>query len=158
MQLFYFYDEDGNACGYDKGYEDYPYLYFYNVIGGLQHFSTDKLIEGVCVSECPDDDLSSHNYGAEYEFQLPKCKGTKKNGDCKIKYKNYYISKHLFRRVCFPKSNDDIEYDPAHEYLASIYDPDSGETFKKVISHQDTVNQSGKIYIAQDAISGENDP
>ena len=31
-QLFYFYDTDRNACGHDKGYEDYPYIYFTNVI------------------------------------------------------------------------------------------------------------------------------
>ena len=36
-QLFYFYDEDGNACGHEKGFEDYPYLYFIDVISGLKN-------------------------------------------------------------------------------------------------------------------------
>ena len=160
-QLLYFYDEDGNACGYDEGYEDYPYLYFYDVIDGLQHFSTDKMINGVCLSKCPDDDISSdsNNHNPDDEFNLLNCKGTKDNGDCKIKYKNYYISKPLFRRVCFPKSNDDIQYDSVNQYLAHIYDPESGDTFKKVIDRKDIyTDTANRVYIAQDAISGENDP
>ena len=155
MQLFYFYDGEGNACGYDKGFEDYPYLYFTNVIEGLQQFSTDKMISGVCLSKCPDKDYSNHQ--PDDPITLDNCKQTGIN-NCQIRYKNYYISKPLFRRVCFPKSNDDIKYDPAHQYLANIYDPNSGETFKKVINNADTVIVSEKIYIAQDAISGENDP
>ena len=54
-QLFYFYDEDGNACGHEKGYEDYPYLYFTNVISGLKNFDKDKILSSVCVKECPND-------------------------------------------------------------------------------------------------------
>ena len=155
MQLFYFYDGEGNACGYDKGFEDYPYLYFTNVIEGLQQFSTNKMISGVCLSKCPDEDYSNHR--PDDSITLDNCKETG-NNNCQIRYKNYYISKPLFRRVCFPKSNDDIKYDPAHQYLANIYDPNSGETFKKVINNADTVTENGRIYIAQDAINGENDP
>ena len=160
MQLFYFYDEEGHACGYDKGYEDFPYLYFYDVIGGLQHFSTDKMINGVCVSKCPDKDYSS-DVNADPNFKVPlSCKKTNRN-HCEVEYKNYYKSKPLFRRVCFPKSNDDIEFDSDNQYLAEIYDPNSGETFKKVIDnkdiHTDSANNN-RVYIAQDAISGENDP
>ncbi len=158
-QLFYFYDEDGNACGHDKGYEDYPYLYFTNVITGVKTFSTDKLIKGVCVSKCPNEVLDPTQYSTGSNYQL-LCKPTKGNQNCDVSYENYYESKSLFRRLCFPKSNDEIEYDPAKQYLAHIYDPDTGETFKKVVNHEDTYSPDGgnKVYIAQDVINGEKDP
>ena len=158
-QLFYFYDEDGNACGHDKGYEDYPYLYFTNVITGVKTFSTDKLIKGVCVSKCPNEVLDPAIYRTGTNYQL-LCKPTKNNANCDVSYENYYESKSLFRRLCFPKSNDEIEYDPAKQYLAHIYDPDTGETFKKVVNHEDTYSPDGgnKVYIAQDVINGEKDP
>ena len=157
-QLFYFYDEDGNACGHDKGYEDFPYLYFTNVITGVKTFSTDKLIKGVCVSKCPNEVLDPGDYQTS-NYQL-LCKPTKGNQNCEVSYEDYYESKSLFRRLCFPKSNDEIEYDPAKQYLAHIYDPDTGETFKKVVNHEDTYLADGgtKVYIAQDVINGEKDP
>lgn len=40
------YDFDGKMCGFDEGYEDYPYLYFATPITGL-------LTQTVCVKECP---------------------------------------------------------------------------------------------------------
>ena len=52
-QLFYFYDEDGNACGHDPGFEDYKYLYFTSVLDGLKKFDTDKMLDAVCVKTCP---------------------------------------------------------------------------------------------------------
>ena len=157
-QLFYFYDEDGNASGHDKGYEDYPYLYFTNVITGVKTFSSDKLIKGVCVSKCPNEVLDPNDYQTS-NYQL-LCKPTKGNQNCEVSYEDYYESKSLFRRLCFPKSNDEIEYDPAKQYLAHIYDPDTGETFKKVVNHEDTYSPDGgnKVYIAQDVINGEKDP
>ena len=157
-QLFYFYDEDGNACGYDKGYENFPFLYFTNVIGGITTFNTDKLIKGVCVSECPNEVLDPAIYkNTATKYRLP-CKGTKGNPNCEIEYEDYYESKSLLRRLCFPKSNDEIKYDPSKQYLAHIYDPNTGETFKKVINNEDTVKRTitiggeEKIFIAQDAI------
>ena len=56
-KLFYFYDDTGHACGHDEGYEDYPYLYFTSVISGLANFDTEQLINGVCVSSCPNKTL-----------------------------------------------------------------------------------------------------
>jgi hypothetical protein len=44
--LLYVYDEDGNACGHSKGYEDYPYLYFYSIISGAASLSTETATNG----------------------------------------------------------------------------------------------------------------
>ena len=39
------YDEDGKACGYDIGYEDYNYLYFYNVISNVKNLDLGSVIK-----------------------------------------------------------------------------------------------------------------
>ena len=129
--FLYTYDEDGNACGHDKGYEDYPFLYFYNVISGVSSFSTDGVIQGVCVSECPIDkrkDVTTY-----YEL---KCKKTTKNGDCKVDKKNYYESKPILGRLCFPTSKDpELDYDPNTQVKVTIYDPNTGDSFEKVLDN-----------------------
>ena len=150
-QLFYFYDEDGNACGHDKGFEDYPYLYFYDVINGLQHFSTDKLVNGFCVKKCPNDVLEPG------QSKTLECKRSDPSKNCVVQYENYYQSKPLLKRLCFPSSNDEIKYDSTKQILAKIYDPNTGETFQKVVNMEDTIFIDDKVYIAADAIKGEND-
>ena len=154
-QLFYFYDDDGNACGYDEGYEDYPYLYFPSVLSGLKNFDTNKTLSAVCVKTCPND-KNTVITGGELELD---CKPTSLQTDCLISEKDYYESKPLLERICFPKSNDDISYDPLKQKLIEIYDPDTGDKFKKVINDEDTkTDENGRIYIAADAINGSNDP
>ena len=155
-QLFYFYDSDGNACGHDKGYEDYPYLYFSNVITGLSNVNSDEMLYSVCVKTCP------YNKDKTTPTVHLDCLKTSKTTSCDIPQKDYYESKPLFGRVCFPRSNDEIKYDPTKQYLATIYDPNTGETFKKVVSNDAThvvgSGESRRVYIAQDAINGESDP
>ena len=155
-QLFYFYDDEGNACGHDEGFEDYPYLYFTNVVDGILHFETDKIIDGVCVKMCPNETLDK---GQTYTLQ---CKRLNQTKNCNVEYKNYYQSKPLLQKVCFPNSNDKIQYDSTKQYLARIYDPDSGESFDKVVDkkdiYTDKIDNSVRVYIAADAINGEKDP
>jgi len=160
-QLFYFYDEDAKACGHDEGYEDYPYLYFTNVIGGLKSFDTNKMLTAVCVKKCP---VKISDLTASGNDVILECKPTKNNPGCKMDKKNFYESKAFIKKICFPKSNDEIEYDSTNQMLAEIYDPETGETFKKVINHVDTtkvhdpVTGEDRIFIAQDVIDGSNDP
>ena len=59
--------------------------------------------------------------------------------------------------MCFPSSNDEIKYDSTKQILAKIYDPNTGETFQKVVNMEDTIFIDDKVYIAADAIKGEND-
>ncbi len=161
-QLFYFYDEDGNACGHDKGYEDYPYLYFTNVISGLKKFDTDKIIRSVCVKECPNDkNIGPTSTNADGEKIVTiLCKKTSKMDDCTIKKENYYESKPLLQRVCFPRSEEELSYDPNTQRKIKIYDPKTGDTFEKVVDldnvHVDPAN--GRTYILEKAINGEDDP
>ena len=161
-QLLYFYDDDGKACGHDEGYEDYPYLYFTNVVNGLKSFDTDKMLQAVCVKKCPakKSDVPDTNPN---KVKLD-CHTTKLTTSCSIDEKNFYESKAFIKKICFPKSNDEIEYDSTNQFLAEIYDPETGETFKKVINHIDTtkvpdpVTGEDRIFIAQDVIDGSNDP
>ena len=148
-KLLYFYDDTGHACGHDEGYENYPYLYFTSVISGLAGFDTEQIIKGVCVSSCPNKTLEpGENYRLDCKF-----------GDdrCVVENKDYYESKQFLNRICFPKSNDEVHYDSTIQYLAKIYDPDSGESFDKVINNEDTKVVNGRVYIAEDVINGEND-
>ena len=162
-QLFYFYDEDGNACGHDKGYEDYPYLYFTNVISGLKKFDTDKILRSVCVKECPNDkNIGATSTNADGEKIVTiLCKKTSKMDDCTIKKENYYESKPLLQRVCFPRSEEELSYNPATQRKIKIYDPKTGDTFEKIVDSDnifiDTAN-GGRTYILEKAINGEDDP
>ena len=154
-QLFYFYDDTGKACGNDEGYEDYPYLYFTSVVSSLKTFDTDKIISGVCVKTCPNITLDP----TEYQNKKYRLDCKYKDEKCDVEYKDYYESKVFLERICFPKTNDEIHYDKAKQYLAHIYDPKTGETFEKVVNNEDTTkDEKGRIYIAQDVINGENDP
>ena len=159
-QLFYFYDEDGNACGHDPGYEDYKYLYFTSVISGLKKFDTDKMLDAVCVKTCPKKKPTEFTkVGSSKKYVELECHPTEKNKDCAIPSENFYESKAFIEKICFPKSDDEIEYDSTTQKLVEIYDPETGETFKKVIKNEDeTTDGAGRVYIAKDAIDGSNDP
>ena len=152
-KFFYFYDENGKACGHDDGYEKYPYLYFTSVISGLKNFDSNKLINAVCVSSCPNktlDPLTEATYRLDCQYQ---------NDSCLIDRENYYESRIFLDRICFPKSNDEKNFDEDKQTLVKIYDPDTGDTFEKVVNNEDTTrDENGRVYIAQDIINGENDP
>jgi hypothetical protein len=158
--LLYAYDEEGNACGHKEGYEDYKYLYFYSVLSGVTSFNEDKIIQGVCVSKCPSDKIKkTATPNQEYHLQ---CKATKNNPNCVVKYKDYYESKPILGRLCFPASTEEeLKYDPATEDTVEIYDPKTGETFTKVVEKNLIITSSpgdSRKYIAIDAIDGKGDP
>jgi len=155
------YDEDGNACGHDPGYEDFKYLYFTSVLGGLKTFDTDKMLDAVCVKECPKKKVAVSG-----KVTL-LCHHTKKNKNCQINEEDFYESKAFIEKICFPKSDDEIEYDKndsTTQKLVEIYDPETGETFKKVINinnditYKDGDTNHERPFIAQDAIDGSKDP
>ena len=152
--LLYVYDEDGNACGHSKGYEDYPYLYFYSIISAASSLSTETATNGICVKECPKEKKDGST-------QTLLCKKTKNKQDCDVGDSDYYESKEILKRLCFPKSDDEIEYDPATQKKVKIYDPKTGETFEKVINKEDiktdTANPPNEYYPAS-FVTGENDP
>ena len=157
--LLYTYDEDGNACGHAEGYEDYPFLYFYSVLSGVSSFDSDKLINGVCVKECPKEKIKRSDY-RNINYTL-ECVPTESNPTCGVSYLNYYESKPILNRICFPASNDEIQYDNETQILVKIYDPNTGETFEKAVDKELTKldeNDSTKVYILAEAIDGSNDP
>jgi len=150
-QLFYFYDDDGNACGHDDVVKDFPYLYFPNVINGLKNFDSDKMLQAVCVKKCP----GKYPGGTEYTLE---CHKTKLTTTCDVTKENYYESKPLLQRVCFPKSDDELSYDPDTQFKIKIYDPNTGDSFEKVVYKSDTTLDNGNVYIKQNIVTGENDP
>ena len=157
-QLFYFYDEDGNACGHEKGYEDYPYLYFTNVVSGLKSFDTNKMLNAVCVKVCPNDkNAPEQTFGSVKKVKLD-CKKTKSMADCYIDKDNYYESKPLLQRVCFPRSEDELSYDSNTQVKLNIYDPKTGDSFEKVIDKDKVTDIEGRRFILEGAINGEDDP
>ena len=156
-QLFYFYDDDGKACGHDEGYKDYPYLYFTSVVDGLKTFDTNKMLNAVCVKSCPAKKVEQTVNGDQVVSL--DCHVTSKTTSCNIPSKNFYESKVFIEKICFPRTTKEIEFDSNTQVLVEIYDPDSGETFKKVLDiNKDTYTHNGKLYIAQDAIDGKNEP
>ena len=126
--FLYVYDEDGNACG--KGdLEDYPYLYFYNVISNAKKLKTEEIFNGFCVKECPQKLFKSN----EQWKLVENCKGTLNNTNCNITFENYYESKPILNRICFPMKDDEIEYDSTVYRAINIYDPETQESFVKIV-------------------------
>ena len=166
-QLFYLYDEDGKACGHDEGYEDYPYLYFYNIISGavngVANLDYEQVMRGVCVSKCPNVVIKIESVDDWNDKYVDlDCKKTTNNQNCKVKYKDYYESKELIERICFPKSNDEISYDPTSQTKIKIYDPNSGDYFYKVIDNVDIItdttdSDNKKVYVSVDKIKPDGD-
>ena len=154
--LLYTYDEDGNACGHTEGYKEYPYLYFYTVISGATQFDTDKVINGICVSECPKEKIKESDYSSTP--YILKCHPTKNNPNCQVTYSNYYESKAILNRLCFPQSNDELEFDSQNQQKFSIYDPKTGETFEKVLDNDHVKEIGRKKYILATEIDGKNNP
>ena len=151
-QLFYFYDDDGNACGHDDIVKDYPYLYFPNVINGLKNFDSNKMLQAVCVKECPG------KHTGDFPHPL-SCHTTKLTTTCNVNKENYYESKPLLQRVCFPKSDDELSYDSDTQIKIKIYDPNTGDEFEKVVYKTDTMTDGQQnVYIKQNIVTGENDP
>jgi hypothetical protein len=151
--LLYAYDEDGKACGHSDGYEDYPYLYFYSVVSNVKSLNTDSIINGVCVKECPK---VNHNT-KEAPFYL-SCHPSKKNANCEVKKGDYYQSKVVLNRICFPMNDDEIPFDPLTQRKIKIYDTETKSTFERVVKSDEIINHpdpNGKEYILLETVKGE---
>ena len=151
--LLYAYDEDGKACGHSDGYEDYPYLYFYSVVSNVKSLNTDSIINGVCVKECPK---VNHNTKEE-PFYL-SCHPSKKNANCEVKKGDYYQSKVVLNRICFPMNDDEIPFDPLTQRKIKIYDTETKSTFERVVRSDEIINHpdpNGKEYILLETVKGE---
>ena len=151
--LLYAYDEDGKACGHSDGYEDYPYLYFYSVVSNVKSLNTDSIINGVCVKECPK---VNRNTGAG-PFHL-SCHPSKHNTNCKVEEGDYYQSKVVLNRICFPMNDDEIPFDPLTQRKIKIYDTETKSTFERVVRSDEIINHpdpNGKEYILLETVKGE---
>ena len=146
--LLYVYDENGKACGHDDGYEDYPYLYFYNAISNFNNLAITSMLNGMCVKKCPKEAPGST---ISLECKIPP----NKNPDyCSITKDNYYKSKPILNRICFPLLDDEIEAGPG-EIEIKIYDPETQSYFKKVVNNEDTTTDAnGKEYVLISKIGG----
>ena len=155
--LLYAYDEDGKACGHSEGYEDYPYLYFYSVVSNVKSLKTDSIINGVCVKECPKQVLPKDATSVPIS-----CHHTLKKTNCDIEAINYYQSKVVLNRICFPMNDDEIDFDPAFQRKIKIYDPETKSSFEKVVNQNDIIKypdgvaeEDKKEYILLETVKGE---
>ena len=152
--FLYVYDEDGNACGKDGVYKDYPYLYFYSVISNSKKLNTGDMINGFCVRECPQNAFKDQD---KTKPILLECVNTTNNGDCNVTFENYYESKPILNRICFPMTEDDeFEYDSTLYREVDIYDPETKETFKKIVAQDDIKTIDDKEYISLETVKGGN--
>ena len=153
IRLLYGYDEDGKACGYDKGYEDYPYLYFYNVLTNLKKLNFDRIINAVCVKDCPT--YIKKDYKDDKVFEL-ECKPTKNNSKCTVEYNNYYQSKKLINRFCFPSSGN-TTFDNETEQKLEVYDQDNDQLITIIVDKDKIISNKNGTFVNIEALSGEDD-
>ena len=147
-KILYSYDEDGHACGLDKGYENYSLLYFYDVIGNLEQFQISKIVNAFCVDECPNEKL---NKGENITLN---CVGTKNNQNCNVTYKNYYRSKKLLGRFCFPDNSDEEEFNDTFQEKIKVYDYSTKKNIERIVN-KDDISSDG-IYVKIDALTNNN--
>ena len=151
--LLYAYDEDGKGCGHTDGYKDYPYLYFYKVVENVKKLNTDSMINGVCVKECPKEAFPQN----QDKFILD-CHPSSRNNGCKVTPENYYQSKVVLNRICFPMNDDEIPFDPLTQRKIKIYDTETKSTFERVVRSDEIINHpdpNGKEYILLETVKGE---
>ena len=155
--FLYVYDEDGNACGKEGAYKDYKYLYFYNVIGNAKNLKIKQMINGICVKDCPKK-LFDGTAANDNEKRRVECVPTSGNSNCEIEFINYYESKPILNRICFPMEDDEISYDSTNYRAITIYDPETKSSFTKVVHQKDVITNSenNKEYILLETVKGEN--
>ena len=151
-KILYPYDEDGHACGYDKGYEDYKMLYFYNVIENLQKLKVKNIVNAFCVKECPIMKYDKKEYANKKIFL--NCIKTSNNPDCNVTYKNYYRSKELLKRFCFPSDADKEEFDPTTQEKLLVYDYSKDINIERIVD-KDDISSDG-VYVKIEALKEQN--
>ena len=152
-KLLYGYDEDGKACGYDKDYENYPYLYFYSSINNTDD-SKKTIINAFCLKQCPNMIYDIEEY--KNKNITLKCKPTRFNEKCQISHKNYYPSKVILNRYCFPEMEHEIHFDPNNQEKIEIYDAKSQNKIEKIVNKDQfyTDNNNNK-FVMVNAINGK---
>ena len=150
QKILYPYDEDGHACGYDEGYEKYKMLYFYNVIENLEKLKISKIVNAFCVEDCPSANYDKKEYENKKIFL--NCKGTENNPDCNVTYKNYYRSKNLLKRFCFPSDSDIEEFDNNTQAKILVYDYTKKINIERIVNKEDIDGE----YVKIEALKEEN--
>ena len=151
-RILYSYDEDGHACGYDKGYEKYKMLYFYNVIENLEKIKISKIVNAFCVEECPREKYNKKEY--ENKKIYLNCIPTRNNPDCSVTFKNYYKSKNLLQRFCFPTDTDKEEFDPETQEKLLVYDYSKQINIERIVDKND-ISSDGQ-YVKISSLKEEN--
>ena len=151
-KLLYGYDEDGKACGQDKDYENHPYLYFYSSINNTNGIK-ETIINAFCVNECPDTIYDIDEY-KEKNITL-ECKPTKLNHNCEISHKNYYPSKVVLDRFCFPEMPNEIRFDPKNQEKIEIYDAKTQNKIQKIINKDQFYIDDNNKYVMVNALNGK---
>ena len=131
--------EDGNACGKEGAYKDYPYLYFYDVIKNAKKLEIKQIMKGICVKECPKKLFDGEGTVGNSNTKNVDCIGTSNNPSCEINFLNYYESKPILNRICFPMEDDEITYDSTIYRTIEIYDPETKSTFTKLVHKNDVI-------------------
>ena len=153
--ILYAYDEDGKACGFDEGYEEYNALYFYNVLENLKSLEVTKIVNAFCVKDCPQNKYMKDQY-KDKNIKLD-CKPTKNNQDCSIKFENYYQSKKILGRFCFPYKNDKEEFDEKTQDKVLVYDYSKKKNIERIVEKDDIKNIDNERYIKIDSLKSKND-
>ena len=150
QKILYPYDEDGHACGYDKGYENYKLLYFYNVLENLEKLKIKDIVNAFCVKECPYTKYDKKEFGKKNITLV--CKGTENNPSCNVNYKNYYRSKSLLKRFCFPSDDEKEEFDNKTQEKILVYDYTKKINIERIVDKSDIDGE----YVRIEALKEEN--
>lgn len=152
-KILYSYDEDGNACGLEN-YTDYKMLYFYDVISNLEQFKLTGIVNAFCVKECPNKVYDKKQF--DNKNITLECIGTKNNPNCTISYKNYYKSKSILNRFCFPDTSDVEEFNSTTQTKIEVYDYSKKANIQRIVEKDNVKEIDGTKYVKVDSLKQEN--
>ncbi|TNV81603.1 hypothetical protein FGO68_gene10682 [Halteria grandinella] len=104
-KLFAPLDSEGNICGFDQGYEEYRYMYVWDIKEAVQD-AWSIFDSAVCVRECPKRVTEGVNGTSKEVFDID-CKKTKYFGqkEC-AEAPLKYSSISFYSYYCFPDARD----------------------------------------------------
>ena len=114
-----------------------------------------KILNAFCVNDCPSIQYDKKEY--ENKKIILNCIPTLNNQDCSVTVKNYYKSKSLLKRFCFPSITEKLEFDNddsldvymLDEYALGEYK--SGKKKSTVIINKDFI--SSIVEITENALN-----
>ena len=116
-----------------------------------EKFNIKKIVNAFCVKECPEQKNENN------ATIILDCKPTKGNQKCEVSNVNYYQSKKLLGRFCFPSKSDKEAFDEKTQRKILVYDYSKKKNIERIVSKTDIRDIDNGQYVKIDSLIEKND-